>query len=71
MAVKSVTTPEPSYDAIDQVYREHKSQTSQPFFITEASLTEVRSMVGAFPQSGRHRQHVPLPEDRNLGRLLG
>jgi uncharacterized membrane protein len=36
MAVKSLTTPEPSYDAIAQVYGQHKSQTSQAFFITEA-----------------------------------
>ena len=38
MAVKSLTTPEPSYDAIAQVYRGHKSQTGQAFFITEAML---------------------------------
>jgi len=41
MAVRSITTPEPSYDAIAQVYREHKSQTNQPFFITEAALQDV------------------------------
>ena len=41
MAVKSLTIPDLSYDAISRVYREHKSQTNQPFFITEASLKEV------------------------------
>jgi hypothetical protein len=41
MAVKSLTTPEPSYDAITGVYQRHRSQTEQPFFITEASLKEV------------------------------
>jgi hypothetical protein len=41
MAVRSLTTPEPSYDAITSVYNEHKGQTNRPFFITEASLKEV------------------------------
>jgi len=41
MAVKSLTAPEPSYDAIAGVYQEHRAQTERPFFITEASLKEV------------------------------
>jgi Thrombospondin type 3 repeat len=41
MAVRSLTTPEPSYDAVTSVYDAHKSQTSKPFFITEASLPDV------------------------------
>jgi hypothetical protein len=40
MAVKSLTVPDLSYDAISRVYQEHRSQTSKPFFITEAFLKD-------------------------------
>jgi hypothetical protein len=40
MAVKSLTVPDLSYDAISHVYQEHNNQTDRPFFITEAFLKD-------------------------------
>ena len=41
MARESLTPPQPSYYAIAGVYQRHRSQTKQPFFITEAWLNNV------------------------------